>query len=464
MSPPTSQSSSSLGGFFKTIANKIFSSKDDHDQDPTIMGDVWSGLEASKAYQNKELLSVSKPGPTKHLRLAFRNLSSVPLMLCWVSDQGLLKHFYRVDPSQCLETDPINKTDKFENSVNGHAFCWIYVEDGNEEEFDKVQKSKDLSASSYARIVGGYRGGTGIGDTSRRDTNSKHLHLITIARKERKEFVCCTSPKKQNRPVLRTRNDFDSDENDDDCGWIVKARIAKVDPTPVPVKGKDEYVKTTMGGWPVYCEPNWYGGDKELEKRLTKDLQAASRAFPPFARKHLQKNCPIWINRRIEFGPAACPVTAHAPCCYHPDESWLIENGLCPDKAQCVEVNNGRAYKKDVDLWGIGGVMIHELSHAFHHSYMSFGYDNPTIKECYEAAMKDGLYQKVMVKGTQGPEAKAYACENCMEYFAELSAAFLGGADSSTDYNKWYPFNRKQIQEYDPRAYEMLCRVWKIDG
>ena len=91
------------------------------------------------------------------------------------------------------------------------------------------------------------------------------------------------------------------------------------------------------------------------------------------------------------------------------------------------------------------------------------GYENKEIKKCYEEAMKEGLYDCVKVHGTQGPEAKAYACNNCMEYFAELSAAFLGGTDGIEEYNKWFPFNRKQLKEHDPRAYKLLKKVWKID-
>jgi hypothetical protein len=56
------------------------------------------------------------------------------------------------------------------------------------------------------------------------------------------------------------------------------------------------------------------------------------------------------------------------------------------------------------------------------------GYANPEIEKCYEMAMRDGLYNCVEVHaGTQGPKARAYACENAMEYFAELSVAFLAG-------------------------------------
>ena len=50
-----------------------------------------------------------------------------------------------------------------------------------------------------------------------------------------------------------------------------------------------------------------------------------------------------------------------------------------------------------------------------------------------------------------------------MEYFAELSVAFLGTEiEDDREHNKWYPFNRRQLREHDPRAYAMLCRMWGI--
>ena len=62
-------------------------------------------------------------------------------------------------------------------------------------------------------------------------------------------------------------------------------------------------------------------------------------------------------------------------------------------------------------------------------------------------------------------ERKAYATTNCMEYFAELSVAFLGGTreDKDVEYNKWYPFNRSDVRKHDPRAYRMLCKIWQVE-
>jgi hypothetical protein len=110
-------------------------------------------------------------------------------------------------------------------------------------------------------------------------------------------------------------------------------------------------------------------------------------------------------------------------------------------------------------------LLLHEFSHAYHYKMLPQGYDNPTVKQCYDQAMRDKLYELVdyhKADGTkQSKPARAYACTDQMEYFAELSVAFLGGKDASVEFNKWFPFNCVQLKQHDPRAYEMLQKVWK---
>jgi hypothetical protein len=75
------------------------------------------------------------------------------------------------------------------------------------------------------------------------------------------------------------------------------------------------------------------------------------------------------------------------------------------------------------------------------------------------------LYDAVPVHGRQGAKgpAKAYACTNCMEFFAELSVALHWTSDDKTEYNKWYPFNRAHLKKHDFSTYVVLCKMWKID-
>ena len=119
--------------------------------------------------------------------------------------------------------------------------------------------------------------------------------------------------------------------------------------------------------------------------------------------------------------------------------------------------------------------------------------------------MAEHLYDCVPVHGSQGLNGgtKAYACYNCMEFFAELSVAFLWQNDclkkkinenshpdsdstvdsfinlkgmtndytmkdylmysSAIEYNKWYPHNFIQLYSHDRKSCEALALLWDVD-
>ena len=257
--------------------------------------------------------------------------------------------------------------------------------------------------------------------------------------------------------------------------WIadnleVTACIAYIDPTPIDMSSKI-YEHVTLGGWPCRIEPGSFQDDAttkktktttcSLKSRFEKDIAAACASLPPLAREKLQSSTPIWINKSHMWGPKLAPVRGR-DACFHPGAKWLSRNGDNPLKCGGVEFYNAKHYLSDCDHWGTGGLILHELCHAWHNIHIADGYDNNEIKECYKLAMSDGLYDCVPVHGPQGPKCKAYACTDPMEYFAELSVAFLGGLDDTLEHNKWYPFNRSQLKEHDPRAWDLLCRMWGI--
>jgi hypothetical protein len=49
----------------------------------SIVGKSWEGLQASEAFEKGELKS---SGGGQSIRIAFRNLSPFPLLLCWISE------------------------------------------------------------------------------------------------------------------------------------------------------------------------------------------------------------------------------------------------------------------------------------------------------------------------------------------------------------------------------------------
>lgn len=74
---------------------------------------------------------------------------------------------------------------------------------------------------------------------------------------------------------------------------------------------------------------------------------------------------------------------------------------------------------------------------------------------------------------------KAYCCANCMEFFAELSVAFLwqksiiiknecygNNADTeyriTQEYNKWFPYNCIQLHNHDINSCKMIAKMWNV--
>ncbi|KAL3811003.1 hypothetical protein ACHAXA_002280 [Cyclostephanos tholiformis] len=321
---------------------------------------------------------------------------------------------------------------------------------------------------------------------------SQNEHQNTMAKHESEthdcsppsKVLCCSSDCFQTVPFLRglmyakTRDtrafvasgtDFFSDNpSSEDLALSISVCISRLDPTPLDTSMKF-YDEVILGGWPCRIEPGCFPADMTLPSngrnllrmRFELDLMAASLSLPVKARAKLKNCTPIWINKSQSYGPKAAPVHAR-DACFHPGAGWLKRVGMSKKKCGGVEFFDAKHYLSDCDLWGPGGLILHELSHAWHSKFVKDGYNNKEIINVYKKAMKEGLYDSVRVRGPQGPMAKAYACQNQMEYFAELSVAFLGGLDEE-EHNKWYPFNRSQLREHDPRAFAMLCRMWGLD-
>jgi hypothetical protein len=53
------------------------------------------------------------------------------------------------------------------------------------------------------------------------------------------------------------------------------------------------------------------------------------------------------------------------------------------DKAGDIEIYCADEYLQSRGLWGIGGVLLHELCHAFHDQHCADGYNNEEIRQVY---------------------------------------------------------------------------------
>lgn len=436
----------------------------------TDLGQVFVNKNAQRAYERKKLNSILNDGNTK-IRVVFVNQTGMPLTLCWVHQNGKLHHFYRLETCSptitSLDSDGLqirHRGSHLENTCLGHAFVLgLCAENGNTRSNDKDKDDDDGNDDSsndadqrIGNIIAGYRPTkTSVSmkdDDVEEESEGTYVHLVTIT--QIPAYSC-------NRRLRfhRTKSKFQ-----------VKVTQCAIDASPLDTSDKI-YHDVLIGGWKCKCEQGLFtsGGDEHLAKvktQLEVDLLACSKKLPREACKLLKRSTPIWINKCQKYGPKCAPVQARGAC-FHPGSDWLVENGMSSTKCGGVELYEAGKYLEDHSLWQEGGVMLHELSHAWHNKFTTDGYSNPEIKECYERGMEEKLYDSVKVHNHEGgtDECKAYAATDPMEYFAELSVAFLGGvgADKDLEYNKWYPFNRQQLKDHDPRAFNMLQKMWGVE-
>ena len=433
------------------------------------LGKVWQGHEAFKAYKSGKLLSNVRG---HSLRVCFRHLveedehnsesngilnsqgpsrkqTKKSVWVAWIDDQGKIYPFRKLRPvvKSTVDGKTPTESDHIEKTFVGHAFLFAVrqVDDDDDEEMNGNDEWQ-VDSIDKVTVIGGYRP----------SILSKQLdileddypcHILEISEKKIPSFLRCSC-----HPPHAARsftNEFSLVLREGNC-------LETLDTT-----GK-EYEQQNIARWPVCVEKDCFANNRTLREIIRQDLEYAISCLPGHAQKALKESqTRIFINKSFQYGPKIRPIKAKG-LCFHPSRNWLVKHGYAADKAQCVELYDTADYLKDRVLWGRGGIFIHELSHAYHNKCLPGGYANHEIMACWEQAMDEGLYNQVKVHGPQGPTARAYACENAMEYFAELSTAFLGGKKAGEEYNKWYPFNRAEIKAHDPRAFELLCKLWKV--
>ena len=202
-----------------------------------------------------------------------------------------------------------------------------------------------------------------------------------------------------------------------------------------------KYLKYNIHGWLVYFEEvlvnkkNVLG--KRTARRLNRDLRHASRKLPSAALAHLQ-SVAIWVDfNTVEFPGGV----------YHPSATWLQENGFDPKMEKSLHIGVAQNYLTWTQHQPL--MVLHELSHAYHHQVL--GYDNQSIIDAYNAAVKSEKYENV--KYHDGQIMNAYALTNEKEYFAETSEAFFGT-------NDYYPFKRKDLKKHDREMFNLLKKLW----
>jgi DTW domain-containing protein YfiP len=122
-----------------------------------------------------------------------------------------------------------------------------------------------------------------------------------------------------------------------------------------------------------------------------------------------------------------------------------------PRWASGIIIYRAEQYTKIPDFWAIK-VPLHELAHAHH--LEQWADDQEDILNAWKNAVKQGLYRNVKDDQVKKFD-KAYAVENQLEYFAELSCMYFGKGNYQT-------FNREELKAYDSVGYAMIEKMWGI--
>ncbi|KAL7569378.1 hypothetical protein ACA910_010464 [Epithemia clementina (nom. ined.)] len=431
------------------------------------------------------------------LRLWFCNYSSEPLVYAWIDTNGTLADCYLLPnkPDSGTEGDEDEESEQAQNtvfvkSVVGHAFVFgkLKKQEGEQSPSQntsnsnkKLEHVKDLSDMV---VVGAYRPERFSAYWEEDDEHDFPCHVVALyppslgeaeQKSTRTTFLQSKRQSQQPQEAMVLPCDENTTENtheacvkyEYDSSWTMKVEeVMKMQDLDLIDTTTKQYELVSICDWPVYLEPECFA---TLEQRqlFESDLQYALDHIPEHARTCV-KTVPsyIWINKSFQYGPSATPYICQY-LVYHVEEpDYFEEYKLNPAKQNCVEIfdyNDYFVYTRP--LFGPGGLLIHELTHAYHDLVIGDGEGNDLIRDSYQKAMQEGLYDQVPRRTLNGQEkarGRAYACTNYSEYFAELSSAFLGGLDPNQDYNKWFPHCRAQIKEHDPRGYAMLHKLWKI--
>ena len=204
------------------------------------------------------------------------------------------------------------------------------------------------------------------------------------------------------------------------------------------------YTPRRIQGWPVCVNDELITQNPALYQQvmdaLDEDLEYILEILPEGPSAWLQR-VNIWVELSTDRFPGAV---------YHPNPVWLTQNDYPPEWALGIQIGNAQNYMTWVREQP--AIVLHELTHAWHHQYLTYGYA-PLIN-AYQDAMTEGLYDSVQY--VYGQYLEAYATSNVQEYFAEITEAWFWS-------NDYYPFIRSELILHDPTGASVVESAWQMD-
>jgi hypothetical protein len=225
------------------------------------------------------------------------------------------------------------------------------------------------------------------------------------------------------------------------CGHIAEAGAGGADEWVIaPFEPTPSYRTHTLDGFRVNVSSRLVAEAVLLDKSIAhvdRMLRDMAMRLPADAVAALREATPLWFERSDCRSPSGT---------YHPSHGWLSANGVNPDKTKGVQFTADHLHWSETQP----AMMLHEFAHAFHDRFLRF--DNPDVLKAFARACRGGKYESVSY--ARGGKKRAYALNNQMEFFAELSEAYFWR-------NDFEPFDRDAFAKFDPESMRLIERLWR---
>ena len=222
------------------------------------------------------------------------------------------------------------------------------------------------------------------------------------------------------------------------ASWNRTERSARAFADEVP-----QLIVREIEGWRVEIDPevvsetNRERGEETLQA-LANHLQRVRYIVPADRLRALQQ-MPIRVDWMHDLNNMQ----------YHPSVDWLVRHGYDPRLEKRVHIPRAQQLLDPTQWAKHPYCVLHELAHAYHDQVL--GFDQQDIVAAFDQAKSTGIYEGVLLY--TGKRVKHYALSDHKEYFAESTEAYLG-------VNDFYPFVRAELQEHDPRMFQLMKEIW----
>ena len=239
------------------------------------------------------------------------NDSNETYLLCWVRPDGSLSNYYPINDGSIRDGSVSNRHG--EGTATNHVFVCIRPSPNLPKHIADIDPSHFIF--SYRPLL------------------PDIIHVIQLKKSNTNEIEINLSYNETDKEIIDTSNKI--------------------------------YDRIEIRGFTIFYEPNLSSSMPELFTTLNLDLEMVCKLLPKEACLKLQKDTYFWINENLTYGTESKPVIGREMC-FHPSGGWLKANGMNVAKAGCIEMYQAKHYLDGRDLWGPGGLLVHELSHAYH--------------------------------------------------------------------------------------------------